>query len=97
MRIFSRKILREFWEKHPDAQNPLQTWYLDVKHANREKSSDIKVVYQTASFLKNNRIIFNIKGNTYRIVIVVHYKNGDVFIRFVGTHSEYDRIDANKI
>ncbi len=97
MRIFSRKILREFWEKHPDAQNPLQTWYLDVKHANWEKSSDIKVVYQTASFLKNNRIIFNIKGNTYRIVIVVHYKNGDVFIRFVGTHSEYDRIDANKI
>jgi len=97
MRIFSRKILREFWEKHPDAQNPLQTWYLDVKHTNWEKSSDIKVVYQTASFLKNNRIIFNIKGNTYRIVIVVHYKNGDVFIRFVGTHSEYDRIDANKI
>jgi len=97
MRIFSRKILREFWKKHPDAQNPLQTWYLDVKHANWEKSSDIKVVYQTASFLKNNRIIFNIKGNTYRIVIVVHYKNGDVFIRFVGTHSEYDRIDANKI
>ena len=97
MRIISRKILREFWEKHPDAQNPLQTWYIDVKHANWKKPSDIKAIYQTASFLQNNRIIFNIKGNTYRIVVVVHYKKGDVFIRFVGAHSEYDRIDANKI
>ena len=97
MRIFSRKTLREFWENHPDAQQSLQAWYMDVKQSTWEKTSDIKAVYQTASFLQNNRVVFNIKGNSYRIIVVVQYKYGYVFIRFVGTHSQYDRIDANTI
>ena len=97
MRIISRKALRIFRERHPDAQQSLQSWYIDVKHSNWKKPADIKTVYQTASFLSNNRFVFNIKGNQYRIIVVVEYKHGNVYIRFVGTHQEYDRVDAAKI
>ena len=97
MRIISRRILREFWEKHPDACSPLQTWFHDVEHANWAGPADIKSVYRNASFLANNRVVFNIKGNHYRLVIIVAYQHGVVYIRFVGTHEEYDRIDATTI
>ena len=97
MRVISRKTLRKFWEKHPQARQVLQAWYIDVKHANWNKPSDIRNVYQNASFLSNNRVVFNIKGNTYRVIVVVIYKHGIVFIRFVGTHKEYDRIRAETI
>lgn len=97
MRVISRKILREFWGKHPDARQPLQAWYADVNHANWTGPADIKNVYQNASFLFNNRVVFNIKCNHYRIVIVAQYRFGQVYIRFVGTHKEYDRIDAETI
>jgi len=97
MHIVSRKALREFWEKYPDSKHALQTWYTSVKHSTWKNPSDIKSTYHTASFLANNRVVFNIKGNQYRIVVVVQYKFGNVFIRFVGTHREYDRIDATTI
>ena len=97
MRIISRKRLREFWEKHPDAQQALQTWYADVKQANWQTPADIKNVYRNASIVANNRAIFNIKGNKYRSVVVVQYQYGIVYIRFVGTHQEYDKIDATTI
>jgi Uncharacterized protein conserved in bacteria len=97
MRVISRKILRQFWEKHPDARQPLQAWYADVKHATWKRSSDIKAVYQSASFISNNRIVFNIRGNKYRTIVVIEYRFGIVFIRFVGTHQEYDRINAELI
>jgi mRNA interferase HigB len=97
MRIISRKTLRDFWEKHPDSRQPLMAWYADVKQAVWLNPSDIKNVYRNASFLTNNRVVFNIKGNTYRIIIVVQYKFGLVYIRFVGTHQEYDRIDAESV
>ena len=97
MRIISRKILREFWEKHPDTRQPLGAWYLDVKHAHWSSPSDIKKIYPHASLLANNRVIFNIKGNNYRVVVIVQYQFGQVYIRFVGTHQEYDRIDAESI
>jgi len=94
MRIISRRILREFWEKHPDSAVPLQTWFHDVEHSTWTSPADIKVVYQNASFLVNNRVVFNIKGNHYRLIVLVVYQHGVVYIRFVGTHEEYDRIDA---
>ncbi|MCQ3936204.1 MAG: type II toxin-antitoxin system HigB family toxin [Chloroflexi bacterium] len=97
MRIISRKILREFWEKHPDVRQPLQAWFADVKHADWKKPSDIKSVYRNASFLSGNRVVFNIKGNDYRIIVVVQYRHGIVYVRFVGTHKEYDRVDAKTI
>lgn len=97
MRVISRKILRRFWDKHPNARQPLQAWYADVKQANWKRPSDIKATYQTASFISNNRVIFNIKGNKYRIVIVIEYRFGIVYIRFVGSHQEYDHISADTI
>jgi mRNA interferase HigB len=97
MRIISRCILREFWEKHPDAAIPLQTWFHDVERAAWTGPAEIKGVYRNASFLTNNRVVFNIKGNHYRLVVLVVYQYGVVYIRFVGTHEEYDRIDAATI
>ena len=97
MRIISRKILREYWEKHPDAQQAIQSWYADVKRANWASPSEIKRIYRNASIIANNRVVFNIKGNTYRIVVAIQYEFEIVYIRFVGTHAEYDKIDAASI
>jgi len=97
MRIISRRILREFWEKHPDTAVPLQTWFHDVEAAIWKSPADIKAIYRNASFVANNRVVFNIKGNHYRLVVIVIYQHGVVYIRFVGTHAEYDRIDAATI
>jgi mRNA interferase HigB len=97
MRIISRRILREFWERHPDAAIVLQTWFHDVEGAAWNSPKDIKTIYQNASFVANNRVVFNIKGNHYRLVVVVIYQHGVVYIRFVGTHEEYDRIDVTTI
>jgi len=97
MRIISRKALREFWEEHPDAQQPLRAWLAIVKQATWKTPADVKDIYRTASFIANNRVIFNIKGNRYRVVIAIKYRYGIVYIRFVGTHSEYDKIDATTI
>jgi mRNA interferase HigB len=97
MRIISRKILKEFWEAHPDAEQPLLAWHADVKQADWRSSSDIKKNYRHASFLANNRVVFNIKGNTYRLVAAIQYEFRIVYIRFVGTHREYDRIDATTV
>ena len=97
MRIISRKTLREFWERHQDARQPLQAWYDDVIHAEWKSPVDIKAVYRNASFLANNRVVFNIKGNSYRLVVAVQYAYGIVYLRFVGTHRDYDKIDAATI
>ena len=97
MRIIAKKTLKEFWEKHPDAQQPLQAWYNDTKQALWKRPSDIKDVYRNASILQNNRVVFNLKGNTYRLVVVIHYDYGIVYIRFIGHHNEYNKIDATTI
>jgi mRNA interferase HigB len=97
MRIVSRKILREFWEKHPDVRQQLQAWYVDVKNADWTSPTDIKRIYRNASIVAINRVVFNIKGNQYRVVVAVQYSYGIVFIPFVGTHAEYDKIDVTSI
>lgn len=97
MRVISRKALREFWDKHPDARQPLQAWHADTKHADWKSPTHIKNVYHNASFLADNRVVFNVKGNRYRVVVAVQYKFGIVYVRFVGTHQEYDKIDAATI
>ena len=97
MRIIARKTLKEFWERHPDAQQPLLAWHDDARQAVWKSPAEIKSVYRNASFLANNRFVFNIKGNSYRLIVAVHYNHGIVYIRFVGTHREYDRIDAATI
>ncbi len=97
MRIISRKILVEFWERHPNAQQSLQAWYADVRHTTWQVPADIKTVYRNASFVANNRVVFNIKGNRYRLVVAIQYEYGIVYIRFIGSHQEYDKIDAGTI
>ncbi|MBI4671746.1 MAG: type II toxin-antitoxin system HigB family toxin [Chloroflexi bacterium] len=97
MHIVSLKTLRTYWETHPDAEQPLHSWYAIAKHSQWKAPSDIKAVYRSASFVGKNRVVFNIKGNTYRLIVAVEYGKGRMFIRFVGTPAEYDRIDAETI
>jgi mRNA interferase HigB len=97
MRVISRKALREFWENHRNAEQPLRAWFKETKEAEWRTPSDIKAGYPTASILANNRVVFNIKGNEYRLIVAVRYDIGIVFIRFVGKHSDYDAIDATTI
>lgn len=97
MRIISRRALREFWEQHPDARQSLQVWYADVKRAEWTTPADIKALYRNASFIANNRVVFNIKGNAYRLIVAIQYRHRLVYIRFVGTHQDYDKIDAATI
>ncbi|MBX9703186.1 MAG: type II toxin-antitoxin system HigB family toxin [Silvanigrellaceae bacterium] len=97
MRIVSRKLIREFCERFPDATKPLQAWYADTKQAHWKNPNDIKNIYKNASIVSNNRVVFNIKGNDYRLVVAINYNFCIVYIRFIGTHKEYDKIDVTKI
>jgi len=97
MRVISVKKLREFWQTYPDIEQPLKAWKAEAEKAAWKTPTDIKQRYHSADFLKGNRVVFNIKGNEYRLVVQIHYNTGIVYIRFIGTHTEYDRIDAEKI
>jgi len=97
MRIISRRRLVEFWEVHPDAEQPLRAWYTETNKAHWKSPVEIKAAYRSVSILSENRVVFNIKGNTYRLVVIVVYSQEKMFIRFVGTHADYDRIDATRI
>ncbi|MCB8965434.1 MAG: type II toxin-antitoxin system HigB family toxin [Ardenticatenaceae bacterium] len=97
MRIIARKTLKDFWETYPDAEQPLRSWFAQVSEATWQTPADIKIDYRHASFLANNRVVFNIKGNNYRVVVAIKYEYSIVYIRFVGTHQAYDRIDAATI
>lgn len=97
MRIIAIGTLKSFWTKHPQAETPLRAWYAEASRANWSTPAQIKAAYRDASFIGNKRVIFNIKGNDYRLVVAVHYDRYRLFIRFVGTHGEYDKIDAGTI
>lgn len=96
MRIISRAALREFWERQNfhDAEQPLKAWYDEAKHANWKIPHDIKVQYRNANFVGNNRVVFNIHGNKYHLIVAINYTFSIAYIRFIGTHSEYDNVDA---
>lgn len=97
MRIISKKILREFWELHTDCEQQLKSWYQETSISVWKTPNDMKREYPSASFLSANRIVFNIKGNRYRLIIKITYDFQMIWIRFIGTHAEYDKIDASKI
>ncbi|MEX2580126.1 MAG: type II toxin-antitoxin system HigB family toxin [Verrucomicrobiales bacterium] len=97
MRIISRGTLRDFWKSHADAEPALRAWFHEAANAEWSTPGDIKQAFPSADVLPGNRIVFNIKGNTYRLVVKLHYNTGILFIRFVGTHAEYDKIDAATI
>ncbi len=97
MRVVAKKTLRDFWERHPDAEQQLKAWYQETSKAEWKSPNVIKRGYPSASFLADNRVVFNIKGNHYRLIVKLNYDYQIVWIRFIGTHAEYDKIDATKI
>lgn len=97
MRIIARRTLREFWERHPDAEQPLRAWYAEVEAEDWDAPTHLTARYPKASIVPGNRAVFRIKGGSYRLVVRVLYDKRIVYIRFIGTHSEYDRIDAKEV
>ena len=97
MCVVSRRALRDFWSKCVDAEQPLRPWFDDVKRAKWRGPGEIKAVYRNASYVGTNRVVFNIKGNDYRLIVAINYAARIVYIRFVGTHRQYDRVDAATI
>ncbi|AZW15164.1 type II toxin-antitoxin system HigB family toxin [Bordetella bronchiseptica] len=97
MRVIALGTLRQFWEKHPAAEQPLKAWVDEASKARWAQPADIKAQYRSASILKNRRVVFNIKGNDYRLIVAVAFKLGIVYVKFVGTHVEYDRVDAETV
>ena len=97
MRVVAKKILREFWEKHADSENQLKIWFQEASKANWSGPNDIKSEYPKASILQAGRVVFNICGNKYRLIVHINYLRKWVFIRFIGTRVDYDNIDAEKI
>lgn len=97
MRIIAKRTLRDFWQHYPDAEQPLLTWYKTTEQAEWQTPSDVKSDYRNASILANNRVCFNIAGNKYRLIVKIEYPFRLVYVRFVGTHAEYDRINAAEV
>jgi mRNA interferase HigB len=97
VRIIAKRALREFWHRVPEAQQPLSAWYADVSKADWSSPAAIKRRYASASILRNSRVVFNIAGNRYRLVVRINYAYRVVYVRFVGTHADYDRIDAETV
>ena len=97
MRIIAGKTLREFRIRHPDAEEPLLAWYREGKQADWDTPANLKEKYRSASIVGDNRAIFNIKGNDYRLVVKINYQYRVVYVRFVGTHAEYDAVDVEEV
>ncbi|MBI5247874.1 MAG: type II toxin-antitoxin system HigB family toxin [Desulfomonile tiedjei] len=94
MRIFSRSTLQEFWDKHAEVEQPLRSWFAEAKKAKWKEPAEILKQYSNARIIGKDRVVFNIKGNEYRLVVAIRYDKGLAFVRFVGTHAEYDKIDT---
>ena len=97
MRVIARGTLRNFYDIHADSKSPLEAWFHEVAGSHWLGPQDIKNRYPSADILPGNRVVFNIKGNTYRLIVKIHYNTDIVYIRFIGTHAEYDRISAATI
>ncbi|MBC6112008.1 type II toxin-antitoxin system HigB family toxin [Pedobacter fastidiosus] len=97
MRIIAKKVLRDFWEKHSDCEEQLKSWFQETSNSSWKNLNEVKADYPSASILAENRIVFNIKGNNYRLIIKINLEHQMIWVRFIGTHAEYDKIDATKI
>ena len=97
MRIVATSQLKKFWQKHPDSKQSFLCWIDEARQANRQTPADIKAQFRNASVLKSSRVVFNIKGNDYRLVVAVAYRYSALYIKFVGTHKQYDAIDADTV
>ena len=97
MRVIAKSTLRAFWTVYNECEQQLKSWYKEAEDANWKTPGDIKREYPSASFIAGNRVVFNIKGNKYRLIVKINYDYGMVWIRFIGTHNEYDKVDVEKI
>ena len=97
MRIITLRTLKEFWWKKPDAEKSLKAWHAEAKAANWQNPAEIKEQYRSASILQNSRVVFNICGNRYRLIVHINYKISIIYIRFIGTRKQYDAINAEEI
>lgn len=97
MRVIKKRTLVDFWEEYPDSESQLRAWYSEAKSAVWNNSADVKALYRSASILKKGRVVFNICGNKYRLVVKINYRVHIIYIRFIGTHTEYDKINAEEV
>ena len=97
MRVIAKGTLRDFLLKHADCEQALKSWYDEADKSSWKHPNDIKLEYPFASILSDNRVVFNIKGNSYRLIVKISYPYQMVWVRFIGTHAEYDKINAAKI
>ncbi len=97
MRIIAKRTLREFWIKHADCEQQLKAWFRDTEDAGWKGTQQLKLDHPSASILSENRIVFNIKGNKYRLIVKFNFDYQIGWVRFIGTHAEYDKINANTI
>jgi mRNA interferase HigB len=100
MRVIAKRTLRQFWEQNPqhaDAQEPLQAWYAEAVKASWTTPQDVKKQFRSASILKGSRVVFNIGGNKYRLIVSIDYSRQACFVKFIGTHQQYDSIDAETV
>lgn len=97
MRIVAKATLQRFWVAHPDAEQPLKAWHEEVRKASWATPQELKAQYRSASIRPNRRVVFNIKGNSYRLVVAIAFKVQAVYVKFIGTHEEYDAIDVDTI
>ncbi len=97
MRVLTKGTLREFWERHPDSRPALEDWHDRAEKASWDNPQQVKADYPSASILRDNRVVFNIKGNNYRLVTRIDYRLKRVYVRFIGNHAEYDRINALEV
>lgn len=94
VRVIALSTLRDFWRKHPLAQVPLRSWYAEACRATWKSPAEVKQAHRSASFVAGDRVVFNIKGNDYRLIVAIRYRKQIMYICFIGTHREYDMIDA---
>ncbi|MEE4376426.1 MAG: type II toxin-antitoxin system HigB family toxin [Candidatus Competibacteraceae bacterium] len=97
MRVIAKRTLRQFWDNHPDAKGPLEAWHAETVKACWETPQQIKQQFRSASIIKGGRVVFNISGNKYRLIVAIDYGRQACYVKFVGTHRQYDLIDAETV
>ena len=97
MRIIAKRTLRDFWQNHADAEGPLSAWHDQARREQWDSPAKVQELYPTASIVGKDRVVFRIKGGAYRLIVRIFYPGGLVYIRFIGTHADYDRVNAEEV
>ena len=97
MRVIAKSTLRDYWEEHKDVEQALLSWYKVANQAKWSNFNEVKLQFGTCKIIGNDRIVFKVRGNNYRLIIKISFENQLIWIRFIGTHSEYDSINAKQI